>query len=78
MKCEKVKKKLNDYIAGSLKGRESKIIEKHLSDCSICTEELAFIKEIESLFTEIDCVEPPQELWDSIKRRIETDRKSGV
>jgi len=70
MKCEKVKKKLNDYITGNLKSRENDIIEKHLSGCLVCTEELALIKEFESTFSAMEPAEPPVELWDNIKNEI--------
>ena len=70
MKCEKVIKKLNDYITGSLGEKEKEKIEEHLNDCSVCTEELAFIKEFESAFSTMESVEPPAELWDNIKNEI--------
>lgn len=70
MKCEKVNKKLNDYITGTLGEKEKDRIERHLSDCPICTEELALTREFESLLNAMEPAEPPAELWDNIKKEI--------
>jgi len=76
MRCEEIRAKLKDFLTGNLSFDESDSVEKHLSRCDSCKEELDFIGEAESLFAEMEFAEPPAEMWNNIRRKIEEDKKS--
>lgn len=70
MKCSKVQKLLSSYLDKELKEKKSKRIEKHLSQCSTCSEELEAFKSLHLLFTLAERKEPHLDLWPLIHSQL--------
>ena len=74
MTCEEVRALLDDYLDGSLSSTEQAQVREHLGECVPCRREFrglgALIERARALNTE---VEPEQNLWPEIERRIVKD-----
>lgn len=69
MKHEKAKRLLADYAVGRLRGRTKAKIERHISECPICEQELKVLRQTEKLLTQVGLLRPsnPQLLLNRIR-----------
>ena len=75
MSCDKYKEMLMGYLDGELSDGESREIEKHLKDCTGCSEELAQFRKLKEITDDISLNEPEdrvfEQYWSGIYNRIE-------
>lgn len=78
MSCDKYKEMLMGYLDGELSGDQSREIEKHLNECTGCSEELGQFRELKEITDDISLYEPEDRIFDQywsciynqIERRI--------
>ena len=75
MSCDKYKEMLMGYLDGELSDGESREIEKHLKDCTACSEELGQFRKLKEITDDISLNEPEdrvfEQYWSGIYNRIE-------
>ena len=75
MSCDKFKDLLMGYVDDEISDEERVELEKHLSGCGDCTEELTDFKDLKSITDDIALYQPEDEVfekyWSSIYNRIE-------
>ncbi len=57
---EKVEELLSAYIDGELSIEETTMVEKHLRDCSACTQDLETLRQTVNLVRQLPAVSPPR------------------
>ncbi|MBT9163948.1 MAG: hypothetical protein DDT24_00874 [Chloroflexi bacterium] len=81
MRCHQVRERLAEYLAGALRGNDTKAFEEHLQSCQDCADELASFSKLDARLRQ----EVPR-YWESIKpapgflarlERMELDRSPG-
>lgn len=72
MFCYRTRKHLIPYLEGTLDGRKSEAVAKHLARCKDCTQELAAIERATSIFRDIkpEAQDPSENLWARVEREI--------
>ena len=70
MKCEKLKKLLPDYSVGALSEKKRELVKRHIDSCPECMRELGYLDETASLLDSIPQEEPPDFLWEGVRRGI--------
>lgn len=80
MDCHNVQKMLSSYIEGIISHEESKLIDEHLSACSKCKEALYDLKKTLEYVQNLEDVEPPEWLTQTVMTRIrsETEPRKGI
>src|SRR4030042_4881699 len=80
MDCHNVQKMLSSYIEGIISPEESKLIDEHLSACSKCKEALYDLKKTLEYVQNLEDVEPPEWLTQTVMTRIrsETEPRKGI
>ncbi|MCP4567008.1 MAG: hypothetical protein GY841_05445 [FCB group bacterium] len=76
-KCRRIRQLLSDRIDGPLAPAEECRVQKHLTHCPECREELAFYRQIRETAESIEEVTPPDYLWDRISVEIDIDPWGG-
>lgn len=74
MRCQQVRKKLAEYQLGGLKPSEREAIAAHLRECADCARELEALSRLDDLFTPIDQVNAPDDLWERVQPRLRPRR----
>lgn len=68
---DRFESRLSEYLDGELTGDESRLVERHLSECAACAETLAQLEAVTRRARDVGPKEPGQDLWPGIKARIE-------
>ena len=72
MNCERILERLDDYLDGELDPRETEQVRTHLDRCTAChREHQALVRLLERAVELRRDEEPPRDLWDGIRSRIE-------
>lgn len=75
MSCDKYKEMLMGYLDGELSAGESSEIEKHLNECTECSEELGQFRKLKEITDDISLNEPEdrifEQYWSCVYNRIE-------
>lgn len=72
MHCAQIKTKLAEYSVGLLDVSEREAIEAHVAGCASCARELRALQRVDSLLGAVRPEEPPAQLWENIRARIES------
>ncbi len=79
MSCDKYKEMLMGYLDGELSDDQSREIEKHLNECTGCSEELGQFRKLKEITDDISLNEPEDRIfdqyWSSVYNR--TERRIG-
>ncbi|MBI5118543.1 zf-HC2 domain-containing protein [Candidatus Poribacteria bacterium] len=67
MNCGQVRNQLVYYVEDTLSERRKRAVERHLSDCSLCRNEISSIRDLKKL---IAALEPPKRDWDSFNWKL--------
>jgi len=80
MDCHNIQEMLSSYIEGVISPEESKLIDEHLSACSKCKEALYDLKKTLEYVQNLEEVEPPEWLTQTVMTRIrsETEPRKGI
>jgi len=70
MKCAEIKKLLPDYSVGALSKKKRELIKQHIDICPECMRELRYLDKTASLLDSIPQEEPPDFLWEEVRRGI--------
>lgn len=70
MECIKIKKLLPDYSVGGLSKKKREFVKRHIDNCPDCAQELMLLDRTASLLEKIPQEEPPDFLWEGIRREI--------
>ncbi len=70
MQCEKVRKKLEEFLDNELVADEKAEIERHLSFCRDCSAEYQAIASVNATAKETMSARPSPEYWESLPQRI--------
>jgi hypothetical protein len=70
MKCAEIKKLLPDYSVGGLSEKNRELVKQHTGNCSECMRELRYLDKTASLLDSIPQEEPPDFLWEGVRRGI--------
>lgn len=73
MKCKRATKLFFPYVYGELGESDSQSIERHLSECPSCSEELIYIRRIQHLLSRKEEVVPKPHFWSRLSVRIERE-----
>ena len=75
MECVNVKELLSDYIDDTLDQETRETVEKHLSTCEGCAEELASLRSLVEELGSLEKVKPPADFLNQLHERL--DAPSG-
>ena len=75
MECVRVKELLSEYIDETLDQETRKAVEKHLSTCDGCAEELASLRSLVKELNSLEKVKPPVDFLEQLHERL--DAPSG-
>ena len=79
MSCPGMEDRLNDYAGGYLSGADREAVERHVTQCARCREELDALR---SLLAEVASlprtVQPPEDLWDDTLAAIRSRQAAGA
>jgi len=70
MKCDEVRKRLDEYLDGELSTEEAAAVEEHLTACGACRAEHEALKQTVSLVRSLPKAEPPRDLSARIEASI--------
>lgn len=76
-KCRRIRQLLSDRTDGPLASAEERRVQKHLTNCPECREEMAFYRQIRETAESFEEVTPPDYLWDRISVEIDIDPWGG-
>ncbi|HID57206.1 TPA: hypothetical protein EYP37_11800 [Candidatus Poribacteria bacterium] len=71
MRCRDVRGKLSEFLDGELDERTRDEIRRHLEICEECAREYDGILEAVSLVRNLPEIEPPKDMWMTLKTRLE-------
>ena len=71
MECVRVKELLSEYIDDTLDHETRKTVEKHLSTCKGCAEELASLRSLVEELGSLEKVKPPADFLEQLHERLE-------
>jgi len=71
MECAKIEERLSEYVDDVLDGETKALIEKHLSTCERCQEELASLKALVKELGSLESVEAPKDFLERVHERME-------
>jgi hypothetical protein len=72
MECVRVKELLSEYIDDTLDQETRKTVEKHLSSCEGCAEELASLRSLVEELGSLEKVKPPADFLEQLHERLES------
>ena len=70
MKCRRIRKKLLDYIDGSLSEKESLMLEQHITKCDHCHQEIELFSKLAKFIHRVDY--PPASVWGNFLSDLHT------
>jgi len=70
----RLQRQLSAYVDGELSPDERREVDAHLPTCVECREELARLRQVKHLIGRLPEREPPQEVWQALRRRIAEDQ----
>ena len=76
MKCEEVKKFLNDYLLGELDPAIEIQINEHLNECANCQKDLKERENTVSILKDACRYAPAEEAYEKIRARLEPRKKA--
>ncbi|MCH7807884.1 MAG: zf-HC2 domain-containing protein [Planctomycetes bacterium] len=76
MNCEQAREALGPYVDEELGGTERDSLEAHLATCGACRAELENLGDMAAGFHKSESAPVPDVLWNSIERRLGTERQS--
>ena len=68
--CDRHADTLAALVDGALDPRDRRPLDGHLAGCAACRDLLADLREIRSLATTLEPIEPPARVWHDVRRRI--------
>jgi hypothetical protein len=71
MDCGEIKERLSAYVDDVLDAESKAVVEKHLSTCKDCQQELVSLKALVRELGSLESVEPPRDFLDQVHERIE-------
>ena len=71
MECGEIKELLSEYVDDVLDAETKAVMDKHISTCKDCQEELASLKALVSDLGSLESVEPPRDFLDQLHERME-------
>lgn len=71
MRCDEVRRVLPEYSVGALGPLRAWRVRRHLKGCPSCGGELEALQRTARLIESIPLEDPPRELWESIRSRID-------
>ncbi|MHB9038025.1 MAG: anti-sigma factor family protein [Armatimonadota bacterium] len=77
MECLKVQEKLGFYLDEVLDERSLELIEAHLAECDACRQELSTMRMLVEAANEIESVEPPTGLRESILQAAKSQERTA-
>lgn len=77
MKCSELTGLLTAYLDGEINAEELRLVEKHLSECETCRQELFLLRETQSCLREVlkmsaAGIEPSPAAWNTVREKIKT------
>ena len=63
MECEKANNLLSAYVDGALSPRQRARVERHVSTCARCCEDVIELRNLKALLSDITSPEPAPEFW---------------
>ena len=77
MNCKKIQELLKtDYFDGEIKPGLKERIEDHIKICPDCQKIERVLRATREPFKNIVEIQPPEETWDKIKKRIEFEKEA--
>ena len=76
MDCAKIKRILPEYSVGGLSRGKRELIKQHVENCPDCSRELMLLDKTASLLDSIPQEEPPDLLWEEVRREIIQQERS--
>ncbi len=70
MNCKKINALLVDYLEGVLAARQGEAIEKHLSQCERCREDLSLIEKVREELVSLEAADAGDEFWQNFNRKL--------
>lgn len=70
MNCQKIKKLLHKFVDGELGDKDKRIVENHLSQCSVCQKELKKIEAVNAIARVEITENVAPEYWSQLTRNI--------
>jgi len=70
MSHRQTRQQLGDFLEGELAPEARQKVERHLSDCATCSDELEGLRGVRALLRGIPAVEPPPYLADRVVARL--------
>ena len=64
MKCSKAKEQIILHLYGELSDAEQRKLEQHTRECSACTEDLAYTRDVLDMIDKADTAEVPEAAWE--------------
>ena len=71
MECLRAIKLLSDYLDGILDSQSAAQLERHLSECTGCRQQLDALKALVGELERLEPVKPPHDFLDQIHERLE-------
>jgi hypothetical protein len=71
MECAAILKRLSEYIDGTLDAQTRAWVEKHITDCENCKQELDSLRSVVQELGALDPVKPPADFLEKIHERME-------
>ncbi|MBW1999985.1 MAG: zf-HC2 domain-containing protein, partial [Deltaproteobacteria bacterium] len=71
MECEVIRQYLSEYVDGALDEETRTLVDKHLSSCRGCREELEALKSLVNELGSMESVDPPEDFLDQLHARMD-------
>ncbi|MGQ9663230.1 MAG: anti-sigma factor family protein [Kiritimatiellia bacterium] len=75
-RCRQLRKWMSEFLDGELDQRQRGVFLAHLDQCRACQAELAALRNTVEMVRELDTVEPPADLLQRVRMRIESGQRS--
>ena len=71
MNCDDVKELLSEYVDETLDAKPKALVEKHLSTCKGCQQEVVSLRALISDLGSMESIAPPKDFLDQFHKRME-------
>ena len=75
MDSKHMEEELSSYLSGELSPPEAEAVEKHLSDCALCTDRLKALEQLNGLLAGTDEIEPSATFSGNVLRKLDEERR---
>lgn len=75
-RCRQLRKWMSEFLDGELDERKRGVFLAHLDQCHACRAQLAALRNTVEMVRELDTVEPPADLLQHVRTRIESGQRS--